>query len=165
MIRRPPRSTQSRRRQRQMCIRDRDTLKRVLKAFKISWRRLRRVKAKQPPADEYARKRSALTILKDLDAVGEIALYYLDETGFTLMPPIPYAWQSVGQALGIPSQKSKRLNVLGFMHRRHGLESYVSKQSITSDVVATCLETFFSCLLYTSPSPRDLSTSRMPSSA
>ena len=27
------------------------------------------------------------------------------------------------------------------------------------------LQTFMSCLLYTSPSPRDLSTSRMPSSA
>ena len=26
-------------------------------------------------------------------------------------------------------------------------------------------ETFYACLLYTSPSPRDLSTSRMPSSA
>ena len=26
-------------------------------------------------------------------------------------------------------------------------------------------DTFFTCLLYTSPSPRDLSTSRMPSSA
>ena len=122
----------------------RDTLKRVLKAFKMRWRRLRQVTAKQPPADEYARKRSALAILKDLDAAGEIELYYLDETGFTLVPPIPYAWQSVGQALGIPSQRSKRLNVLGFMHRQNGLESYVSKQSITSDVVATCLETFFS---------------------
>ena len=28
-----------------------------------------------------------------------------------------------------------------------------------------CTETTVSCLLYTSPSPRDLSTSRMPSSA
>ena len=27
------------------------------------------------------------------------------------------------------------------------------------------LEQFYNCLLYTSPSPRDLSTSRMPSSA
>ena len=30
---------------------------------------------------------------------------------------------------------------------------------------ARCLEAYVSCLLYTSPSPRDLSTSRMPSSA
>ena len=31
--------------------------------------------------------------------------------------------------------------------------------------VAALLERFLVCLLYTSPSPRDLSTSRMPSSA
>lgn len=121
----------------------RDTLKRVLKAFKMSWRRLRRVPAKRPTSAEYERKRSALRVLKRLDADGVIKLYYLDETGFTLVPPIPYAWQSVGEALGLPSQKSKRLNVLGFMHRQQGLESYVSEQSVTSDVVAACIEAFF----------------------
>ena len=41
------------------------------------------------------------------------------------------------------ARNSKRLNVLGFMHRQQGLESYVSEQSITSDVVAACLEAFF----------------------
>lgn len=59
------------------------------------------------------------------------------------MPPVPYAWQSAGETLGVPSQKSKRLNVLGFMHRQQGLESYVSEQSVTSDVVAACIEAFF----------------------
>ena len=34
-----------------------------------------------------------------------------------------------------------------------------------SDVSASLLEAIKACLLYTSPSPRDLSTSRMPSSA
>ena len=33
------------------------------------------------------------------------------------------------------------------------------------DQVKETLEKYYSCLLYTSPSPRDLSTSRMPSSA
>jgi transposase len=70
-------------------------------------------------------------------------LYYLDETGFTLVPPIPYAWQPVGQPMGLPSKKSDRLNVLGFMHRQGGLESYVSEQSVTSEVVVACLEAFF----------------------
>jgi hypothetical protein len=104
---------------------------------------MRRVTAKQPVSADYERKRSALEILKDLDAVGSIALYYMDETGFTLVPPIPYAWQAVGETLGIPSQRSSSLNVLGFMHRQGKLESYVSEQSITSDVVVACIETFF----------------------
>lgn len=120
-----------------------DTLKRVLKAFKMSWRRMRRVSAKQPNAAEYARKRMALELLKDLDATGDIDLYYLDETGFTLVPPVPYAWQAISQTIELPSQRSERFNVLGFMHRQGRLESYVSKQSITSDVVAACIDTFF----------------------
>ncbi|MBT9317698.1 IS630 family transposase [Leptothoe spongobia] len=119
-----------------------DTLKRVLKSFKMSWRRMRRVTAKAPSAD-YERKRSALDILKALEATGAIDLYYLDETGFTLVPPIPYAWQVIGQTLEIPSQRSPRLNVLGFMTRQGALESYVSEQSITSDVVVACIEAFF----------------------
>jgi transposase len=100
-----------------------DTLKRMLKAFQMRWKRMRRVTAKQPVSADYERKRSALEILKDLDAVGSIALYYMDETGFTLVPPIPYAWQEVGETLGIPSQRSSSLNVLGFMHRQGSLKA------------------------------------------
>lgn len=120
-----------------------DTLKRVLKAGRMSWRRMRRVTAKRPPSGDYAAQRYALEWLKQLDAAGVIALYYLDETGFTLEPPVPYAWQTAGETLEIPSQKSKRFNVLGFMHRQNRLESYVSEQSVTSDVVAACIDAFF----------------------
>ena len=38
----------------------------------------------------------------------------------------------------------------------------VSEQDFMAEVIEASMET---CLLYTSPSPRDLSTSRMPSSA
>ena len=121
-----------------------DTLKRVLKASRMRWRRIRRVPAKRPPQAEYRRKRYALNVLKALEAEGSIDVYYMDETGFTLVPPIPYAWQAEGAPLEVPSQKSKRFNVLGFMTRQNQMESYVSAQTITADVVATCIETFFS---------------------
>ena len=47
------------------------------------------------------------------------------------------------------------------------LESIVDAEHMTSpnDVAAVGERSFYVCLLYTSPSPRDLSTSRMPSSA
>ena len=119
-----------------------DTLKRVLKSLKMSWRRMRQGTARPPSAD-YERKRSALDILTTLEAAGAIDLYYLDETGFSLVPSIPYAWQGIGQTLEIPSQRSKRLNVLGLMTRQGVLESYVSEQSITGDVMVACIEAFF----------------------
>ena len=121
----------------------RDTLKRVLKTLKMTWRRMRRVTAKQPLSVEYRRRRSALDILKTLDAMGRIRVWYIDESGFTLIPPIPYAWQAEGETLGIPSQRSPSLNVVGFLHRQGSLNSYVSEQSITSDVIVACIETFF----------------------
>ena len=43
----------------------------------------------------------------------------------------------------------------------HGLTA-ATCESLTAGLVAATITT---CLLYTSPSPRDLSTSRMPSSA
>ena len=48
------------------------------------------------------------------------------------------------------------------------VEDYVSQESLVRVVdafVETLDLTALGCLLYTSPSPRDLSTSRMPSSA
>ena len=41
----------------------------------------------------------------------------------------------------------------------------ISKKGLTESLALTRWIQPYSCLLYTSPSPRDLSTSRMPSSA
>lgn len=119
------------------------TIKRVLKALRMSWHRYRRVVGGQPDHHEYAHKCAQLEALKQLEARGEIDLYYLDEAGFCLIPCIPYGWQLVGETLGLESSRSRRLNVLGLMTRSNRLETYVSLQSITSDVVIACIDTFF----------------------
>ena len=49
-----------------------------------------------------------------------------------------------------PSSKTQTISIVG-----------LSKESNPEEI----LDMFVNCLLYTSPSPRDLSTSRMPSSA
>ena len=119
------------------------TIKRVLKSLNMSWHRLRRVVGGQPNATEYATKQAQLEELKRLDDAGEIDLYYSDESGFCLIPPVPYGWQPVGKTVGIPSKHSHRLNVFGVMNRHHQLHSYVSKQTITSDVIIACIDSFF----------------------
>jgi DDE superfamily endonuclease len=48
---------------------------------------------------------------------GLVDLYHFDESGFTTVPSVPYAWQPVGTSLELPSFKSKRLNVLGFLSK------------------------------------------------
>ncbi len=59
------------------------------------------------------------------------------------MPCIPYGWQPIGQTVGIESKRTRRLNVLGLMTRSNRLETYVSHQSITSEVVIACIDAFF----------------------
>ena len=70
------------------------------------------------------------------EADGLADIYYFDETGFSLTPSVPYAWQPKGKAtLEIPSSRSQRINLLGFMNRDNdGLFQTVAG-SVTSEVV------------------------------
>jgi transposase len=119
------------------------TIQRILKKLQMSWHRMRRGVGGEPITHVYQEKKAELEVLKRLDERGEINLYYLDEAGFSLIPSVPYGWQKIGEYLSIPSRRSQRLNVLGMMNKRHQLETYVSSQSINSDVVIACIDAFF----------------------
>ena len=111
------------------------TLKRVLKSMKLTWRRIRRKVEGQPDPETYQQKREALEILIAEDREGIIDLRYFDESGFCLVPYIPYAWQEQGETISIESGHSKRLNVLGFMNRRNDLEAYTIEGAVDRAVV------------------------------
>ncbi|NER40195.1 MAG: IS630 family transposase [Oscillatoria sp. SIO1A7] len=119
------------------------TIKRVLKEMKMTWHRMRRSVFGKPPSQEYEDKKAQLKEFKKQDKLGKINLYYLDETGFTLIPSVPYGWQEIGEYVEIPSRRSNRLNVLGIMGRNNYLQAYISNQSINSDVVVACIDAFF----------------------
>ena len=64
----------------------------------------------------------------------------------------------------------KRKVLISILRLRDAMEMMKGKLNIQNLLKAkslnfTCIEKYNHCLLYTSPSPRDLSTSRMPSSA
>jgi len=119
------------------------TIQRILKTMNMSWHRMRRDVGGIPEPEEYKEKQAQLEELKRLDDLGTIDLYYLDESGFSLIPSVPYGWQNIGEYLTISSRHSQRLNVLGIMNRKNDLKSYVSTQTINSDVVIACIDTFF----------------------
>ena len=119
------------------------TLKRIIKRLEMSWHRFRRGTAGEPLAAEYQKKQQQLEELKRKDASGEIALYFMDESGFCLIPCIPYGWQPLGQYLELVSCRSKRLNVLGFLRCNLELEAYISEQTINSYTIIHCIEHFF----------------------
>lgn len=64
------------------------TVKRVLKQFYMSWHQMRRDVEGNPDPIEYKKKSAQLAEFKRLEDEDKINLYYLDETGFCLIPSI-----------------------------------------------------------------------------
>jgi transposase len=69
-------------------------------------------------------------------------LRYFDESGFCLIPYVPYAWQENGETIAIASGHSERLNVLGFMNKRADLDAFCFECSVTSEVVIESFDSF-----------------------
>ena len=124
----------------------RRTIKRILRDLNFSWRRIRRKPKGEPDPEEYARKKEELEKLKEQAERGEIDLYYVDESGFCLIPYVPYAWQEKGEIIEIESGGKKRLNILGFLSLEHGLVAYTTEENIDGDVVIAFFDTFISGL-------------------
>jgi hypothetical protein len=59
----------------------------------------------------FAKGKRELEALQKQAEQGKIDLYYFDESGFTLDPSLPYAWQEPGTVRAIPARKCGRINV------------------------------------------------------
>ncbi len=119
-----------------------ETIKRIIKLFEMTWHRIKRRVVQQPEPEEYKKKKQELEELKQQESREEIDLRYVDETGFSLISYVPYAWQEKGDEITVETQKSKRINALGFLNRKNDLEVYLFENSINSDVVIACIDKF-----------------------
>jgi hypothetical protein len=122
------------------------TLKRICKRAGLNWKRVRKsLRSKRDP-DLFEQSRQQLAMLIEQAHQKEIDLFYFDESGFTLEPCVPYAWQPRGETIEVPCAKSKRLNVLGFVNRECSFTSVVFEGSITSAVVVASIDHFIPSL-------------------
>ena len=122
------------------------TLKRVCKRANLNWKRVRKsLRSKRDP-DLFEQSSQQLTGLIEQAKQQEIDLFYFDESGFTLEPCVPYAWQPRGETIEVPCSRSKRLNVLGFVNRECSFTSIVIEGSVTSAVVVASIDHFISTL-------------------
>jgi transposase len=118
------------------------SLKRLAKKARLRWKRVRKSLKSLRDPEEFAQCQRELEALQKQEDKGKIDLYYFDESGFTLDPCIPYAWQEAGSVIEIPATKGGRINVLGLMNRKNALYSYLFDQSINTAVVVACLNDF-----------------------
>ncbi len=119
-----------------------DTLQLICKQAGLVWKRVRKSLRSKRNQDDFDEAKDELEGLIQQHKDGKIDLCYLDESGFSLEPCVPYAWQPTGETLEIPSSRSNRLNVLGFVNRDCQFKSFVFEGSITSSVVVACVDWF-----------------------
>jgi len=81
-------------------------------------------------------------LLKKKEDEKELVLSYFDGSGFNTMPCIPYAWQPQGKTLEINSQRSKQLNVLGFIRRNNQSFFHTVEGRVNSDTLITAFDGF-----------------------
>ena len=124
-----------------------ETIKRIIKKFNMMWKRMKRGLNKTPDEWELEVKIPQLLKLKEQDRKGEIDLRYLDESGFSLIPCIPYAWQEKKSTIVLKSCQSKRINILGLMNFRNELSYEIHASTIDSEVVIKFLDKFSENLL------------------
>lgn len=117
------------------------TIRRWAKRFNLKWKRMKKGLAKKKDETEYARAKEDIAGFEQLQQKGEIDIYYFDATGFDLTPTVPYAWQPIGSTTVIPSSRSKRINVVGFLNpRTHELHPFMIQGSVNSSVVVACFD-------------------------
>lgn len=90
-------------------------------------------------ADRYERWKLLITLW----LLGYIDLYFADETGFTLQPYVPYAWQKKKETYRLFARRSPhRLNVLGLMRLDNKLTIYHREQPIDGEFIMNSFNNF-----------------------
>jgi len=119
------------------------TLKRVVKKSNLCWKRARKSLKKKMNQQKFEVAKKEIQKLKKQQQVGKIDWFYFDESGFSLDPIVPYAYQPIGETLEIPAtSSSKRLNVLGFYSIDNLFESFGFEGKVDSSVVVACFNEF-----------------------
>ncbi len=118
------------------------TIKRILKAAGFIWKRVRKSTKDKRDDEEFEKAKKEINDLKKQHKDNEIELWFFDETGFDLQPTVPYAWHKQGETIEIPSRKSKRLNVLGFLTPDNCFEPFCFESNVNTDIVIACFDAF-----------------------
>lgn len=118
------------------------TVKRILKKGKQIWKRVRTSLSNKKNKQQFEIAQKEIAELKQKNEQKKITLCYYDESGFTLVPKIPYAWQKVNETIEIPSSRSKSFNVLGLLSPNTYFESIVIEGTVTADIVINYFDEF-----------------------
>jgi transposase len=118
------------------------TVKRILKKGKHIWKRVRTSLLHKRDKQQFEIAQQEIAELRNKHKLELIDLYFYDESSFSLVPKIPYAWQKVNENIGLPSERSKSFNVLGLLSPNENFDSILIKGTVNSNVVINYFDEF-----------------------
>ncbi len=119
------------------------TLERYIKKYQFTWRRIRQKVKGKPDPIEYKQRKEKLQAYEQQVDKGELGVVYGDQSGFSLTPYVPYAWQEKGKTIEIETAHSKRLNVFGLLNRTaNQLTAYTIESPMNSQTIIACIDNF-----------------------
>ena len=110
------------------------------------YKRLRKRPKGQPNPDVYALRVECLAELERLSEQGHLDLFYGDESGVTLEPCVPYAWQFADERVCLPAAKGGGLNCFALLSRDNRCLTQTTPEAITGDFVADAARPAFRCV-------------------
>ena len=122
-----------------------ETLRKIIKKHGKVWKRKRKTVKDNPDPNAYEQGKKDAQELKMLSSQGDFDLVYFDESGFSLQPVVPYAWQDQGQngTLKIPSSRSKRINILGFLNpAKQQLHTFMIEGTVNSKKIIEVMDEY-----------------------
>lgn len=120
----------------------RRTFRRVLRAARLRWKRMRRSLKHKQDAQQVAQAQEQLADFEQREEIGEVDLYYFDESGIDGRSAIPYGWQLPNQTVQLPDQRGRRVNMLAFLNRANDLFAQTVVGRVDSQVVIACFDAF-----------------------
>lgn len=121
-----------------------ETVRRLIKRAGKVWKRMRTSLKGQRDETEFRACQKELAEQLEAARRGELALYFLDESGFHRTPSIPYAWQAPGVAeRTLPCRTGKPINVIGLLApTKPRIRLNMTTQAFTGTDVVAFLENF-----------------------
>lgn len=87
-------------------------------------------------------KETALKSFWQLFKADWIDLYFADESTFSMVPVLPYAWQERGQKIEIFPQRDKKVNLFGIFRPDNVAITYQSEENINAEFLVQSINDF-----------------------
>ena len=125
----------------QVCL-SHSTLARWMRANCYRYKRMRRSTKHHRDTQRFAQAKQQITVFHEQETRSQLDVFYLDQTGISLTPVVPYAWQPIGEQVPLACQPSQNLTVVGFMNKACQFHGFRFEGAATAKVIVRCMEEF-----------------------